>query len=438
MTLVTSVRVSTIVIGVGLLLQPLLAQQGGQAAPPSSPPPSGNTGGGTTGGNIPGGNTTTPGIGRPSTQLPGQNPTQQNRMDFPEMNRPIFLSGKVRLDDGTPPPETVVIERVCGGQARPEAYTDSKGHFSFELGRNQGMFADASVSGTGGMGGMDGMNSGGFGSSSSGMSGMGNNRGFSERDLLNCEIRAVLPGFRSEVVSLATRRSMDNPDVGTIILHRMGNVEGRVISGTSLNAPKDAKKAFDKGQDLVKKKKIDEAAKSFQKAVEVYPKYATAWYELGRLQEAQQQVDAAKKSYEQAVAADPKYINPHLSLAALAARSKDWQATADTTARVIKLDPFDYPAAYFYNSVANYNLKNYEAAEKSALEAQKLDTKHNIPKVNQLLGILLAEKRDFNGAAEQMRNYLKFAPGAQDAAMVRGQLAEIEKLSGGAGAPPQQ
>src|SRR5512144_1293969 len=134
MTLVTSVRVSTIVFGAGLLLQPLFAQQGGQGASPSPPPSSGNTGGGNAGGNIPGGNTTTPGAGRPSTQLPGQNPTQQNRMDFPEMNRPIFLSGKVRLDDGTPPPDTVVIERVCGGQGRPEAYTDSKGHFSFELG----------------------------------------------------------------------------------------------------------------------------------------------------------------------------------------------------------------------------------------------------------------------------------------------------------------
>ena len=148
-------------------------------------------------------------------------------------------------------------------------------------------------------------------------------RGISERDLLGCEIRAVLPGFRSEVVSLASRRSMDNPDVGTIILHRMGHVEGRIISGTSLNAPKDAKKAFEKGQDLVKKKKFDEAAKSFQKAVDLYPKYAAAWFELGRLQEAQNQPDEARKSYEQSTAADPRFISPHLALALAAARVKD-------------------------------------------------------------------------------------------------------------------
>src|SRR5262249_10453205 len=140
--------------------------------------------------------------------------------------------------------------------------------------------------------------------------------------------------------------------------------------------------------------------------------------------------DEAKKSYAASAAADPKFINPYLQLSGLAVRERNWKDLSDQTERVIKLDPFDYPQAYFYNSVANYNLKNYDAAEKSAIEAQKLDPKHQFRKVNHLLGILLAEKRDYTGAAEQMRSYLKFAPGAQDAGTVRDQLAEIEKLAG--------
>ena len=31
-------------------------------------------------------------------------------------NRPVFLSGKVVMEDGTPPPDAVIIERVCGGE----------------------------------------------------------------------------------------------------------------------------------------------------------------------------------------------------------------------------------------------------------------------------------------------------------------------------------
>src|SRR5262245_63092022 len=87
-----------------------------------------------------------PGGGR--TQPSGQPPDRTNQpSQFPDTTpRPIFLSGSVRLTDGTVPPDTVLIERVCNGRVRPEGYTDSKGNFSFQLGAQQGLvFADASV-----------------------------------------------------------------------------------------------------------------------------------------------------------------------------------------------------------------------------------------------------------------------------------------------------
>ena len=51
---------------------------------------------------------------------------------------------------------------------------------------------------------------------------------------------------------------------GTIILHRLANVEGVTISAVSLQAPKDAKKAYDKGHDLLKKKKPAETAATME------------------------------------------------------------------------------------------------------------------------------------------------------------------------------
>ena len=49
------------------------------------------------------------------------------------------------VDDGAPPPETVVIERVCNGNARAEGYTDRKGYFSIDLGMDRGVLQDAST-----------------------------------------------------------------------------------------------------------------------------------------------------------------------------------------------------------------------------------------------------------------------------------------------------
>ena len=62
---------------------------------------------------------------------------------------------------------------------------------------------------------------------------------------MDCDLRARLAGFRSQSVSLANRRPMDPPDIGTILLHRLSPTEGTtLISAVSLAAPKDAKKAY--------------------------------------------------------------------------------------------------------------------------------------------------------------------------------------------------
>src|SRR5687767_9674838 len=105
-----------------------------QAPAPAPAPPAGGGQGAPGGATNPGGGRPSPGIQQPGQQQPGQMPGRE-RDPFSEMqNRPVFLSGKVVMDDGTPPPDSVVIERVCGSVVRPEAHTDSKGRFSFQLG----------------------------------------------------------------------------------------------------------------------------------------------------------------------------------------------------------------------------------------------------------------------------------------------------------------
>lgn len=400
-------------------------QQGGQQQAPA-PPPGQGAPGGTPGapGGIPG---SIPGRGE---RVPPLGEPRERQQPFPEMQRPIFLSGKVMLEDGSAPMDQVVIEKVCNGQPMPQGYTDSKGRFQFQLGNNMSMLPDASIGSaadsspmdmTVGRGNMGGSQRGGFG---------GMQRGVSERDLIGCELRASLPGFRSDIINLTGRRVMDNPDVGTIVLRRLGHVEGLTISATTALAPKDARKAYEKGRESGKKNKLADAEKHFAKAVELYPKHAAAWFELGRLQENKKEFEAARKSYAESLAADGKFVSPYLQLAGLAASENNWQEVLDTTDRIIRLNPVDFPQAFFYNAIANLQLKKLDAAEKSAREAAKLDERHRIPKIEHVLGIILAQKNDFNAAAEHLRNYLKFAPKAGDVEHVKGQLAEIDRLRG--------
>ncbi len=375
------------------------------------------------GGNV-GGNTGRPTTPTPTTpNYPSQQQQQQPQLE--QMPRTYFLSGKVMMDDGTPPPEAVVIERVCGGMHRPEAYTDSKGRFSFQLGQSQQMLPDASVGSTD----MDPMGSANpqFGGRT--RSANRDIGGYDTR-MMGCEIRASLAGYRSDVVSLAGRRSLDNPEVGTIILHRLGNVEGTTISATSLNAPKDAKKAYEKGLSAMKKQKWEDAQTQLQKAVEIYPKYAAAWNELGDAFQRQNNAAEARKAYAQALSADPKYLKPYRQIAVLAMNDKNWQEVADTTSRLIRLDPVDYPDALLYNAIANVNLHKMDDAERSAREAVKVDTDHQYPRAEYVLGFILANKQDYAGALPLMKSYVQRSPDAPDVASVQQQIAQIEKVSG--------
>jgi superkiller protein 3 len=199
---------------------------------------------------------------------------------------------------------------------------------------------------------------------------------------------------------------------------------------TSLAAPNDARRAYEKCLIALHKHKQPEAGKDFQKAVDIYPKYAVAWYELGRIQEQEQNVAGARASYEKALAADPRFMSPYVQLAELAARARNWIELADTTDRLLQLDPMDYAFAYFDNAVANLNLGRMKEAEKSARAGLKVDTSHRFPKLAQVLARTLERKGDYAGAAENMRLYLQLAPDAEDAAKMRIRIGELDRLAG--------
>jgi tetratricopeptide (TPR) repeat protein len=216
----------------------------------------------------------------------------------------------------------------------------------------------------------------------------------------------------------------------------MGNVEGTSVSATSFAAPKDAKKAFDKGLQAQLKNKNDEAEREFEKAVELYPKYADAWYNLGKARARQKQNDSARDAFEKALAADNKLVGPYFELGLMAAGEQKWADAQKYLDRTNHLDPVDFPQSWYLQGVAEYQLGNLEAAEKAAREAQKLDPQHLNPKASYLLATVLVERRDYSAAVEEYKSYLKLAPNAPDSAQVQAKVDELSKFLAG-NAPPR-
>jgi tetratricopeptide (TPR) repeat protein len=401
-----------IIFPVCATVAPLQAQHGG------------GSGGGTGGAPVGAGSGSNGSVGMPggtSRNTTGYPNSSNSPSIYQDITRPVFLSGRVVMDDGSKPTSDVTIQRVCNGNPHTEAHVDSRGHFSFQVGANPLSYMDASESSVADPSSRPSMT----GNNSRTLDPL--NRGVNARDLNGCQLQAYFPGYRSDAVNLDQRHALDNPDVGTIVLHRLGNVQGTAVSITTEMAPKKARKDYEKGLQLSAKGKTEEAAEHFQSAVAEYPKFAIAWYELGRIQVTGKNFDGAQKSFEAAIAADSKYVSPYDSLANIAVMQGKWTEAADRSKQAVYLNPVEFPTSWFYNALANYNLKNPEAAEKSAKEVIKLDGAHRLPQAETLLAQICADRSDYAGAVQHLQTYLQLQPNSPNAPTLRQQLAKLQE-----------
>jgi Flp pilus assembly protein TadD len=234
-----------------------------------------------------------------------------------------------------------------------------------------------------------------------------------------CSVTIRLKGFQTAQVTLRND--------ATIVLKHSGVLrEGSTVTASSLNAPEPAKKAFGKGVNAMGDEKWAAAQKDFEKAVEIYPEYAMAWSDLGEALKRQSKPTEARAAWEKAVAVDPKYIKPYVQLTMLDLEEKHAEDAATIAGKAVAMNPLEFPDLYFYNAMANYNLKHYDVAETSARRATELDSAHEIPRAELLLGSVLAARGDRSGALQHFRKYLEMAPKAQDAEQVRRAIAQLE------------
>ncbi len=343
--------------------------------------------------------------------------TRVGEVDQRSMDRPSFVSGKVLMDDGSPLPGPVTVNLVCQGSVRQQAATFGDGDFRLELASDLKSM-DASVSGN-------------QADSLDAFARVPGGQSYADRelDLRGCELRTALAGFRSNSIRLGLRRSMENSDVGVIVLQRLGEVSGLTVSFTTLRAPKKARKAFDKAQKELKKPKgdISKAIKELEKAVKAFPEFAAAWYLLGTSRLALKEKSDARDSFNRAIEADSNYVNPYLSLAGLEMETENWPEVTRLCETVIALNPHIVEAQYF-NAVACLNLKKLDSAQESIEKVQAAGPSQFLPGSHYILGAVLAEKQQYDSSARQFQLFLQTSPGEPIESQLKQTLMDWEKL----------
>ena len=83
---------------------------------------------------------------------------------------------------------------------------------------------------------------------------------------------------------------------------------------------KAAREAYDRGIELATKKQISEAKAQFQKAMDLDPNYADAFFRMGRCYLKEGNVDQAKAMFEKTLSIDPNYASAKKELSQLEAK----------------------------------------------------------------------------------------------------------------------
>src|ERR1039457_2476603 len=192
------VRAITAAAAVGLLIPVAVIGQGTGGGAPA-----GGSTGGTTGGSTGGSGGTT---GRTPTPAPSSTTNPSTTPSPANIPQPIFVAGRVTLEDGTAPPGLVTLETVCNGAPHGEGYTDSKGYFSVELGARNGVIQDASEYTPTRNWNTSSVTSGSV------TSGPPGSCPSPDRKNMDYALQAKLAGYPSQTVSLSGRRPMDDPN----------------------------------------------------------------------------------------------------------------------------------------------------------------------------------------------------------------------------------
>jgi tetratricopeptide (TPR) repeat protein len=320
------------------------------------------------------------------------------------------LSGKLVADGSstfaTPANQGTVV-LVCDNRVRAHANPDKEGNFSITLG----------VAGQP--------------AQPAGMAQSGMDRG--DQNWMNCEIYAELAGYRSERLQVTQEPSSGENYVGNIQLHAVQSAENAAngqqftVSVNTLAVPEKARKQFDKGVQQARKGKLQAARDYFKRAVEVYPRFALAWLELGRVEVKQNSFVEAQQSFREAVTGDPKLEDGYVELARVAAVQRNWQGLAQATDTLVQRWPDSSPEYWFLNSAAYYNLANPQRAEQSVTRGLRLDPNHRLPQMEYLYGLILADKKQYKEAADHVALYLRLDPNCKDVALVRQNLAAFQQ-----------
>jgi lipopolysaccharide biosynthesis regulator YciM len=189
-------------------------------------------------------------------------------------------------------------------------------------------------------------------------------------------------------------------------------------------APKEARRQYEKAQKALEARKLGEAREHLAKAVEQYPCYARAQTDLGMVFGLQQDYTKAEAAMRKSLACDPGYVDASVELGQLLNAEKRFGEALPVLEQGARLSPGSWQF-YYELGVAQYGLKHYSAAESEFLKAQSLNA-YPSPELDVRLADVYLRESAFDKAYAKMQEYLKAEPQGRFAPHIREIMKQMQ------------
>lgn len=189
------------------------------------------------------------------------------------------------------------------------------------------------------------------------------------------------------------------------------------------NVPKNARKAYDQGLKSKADNKFDQALKSFDNAVQIFPEYFQALSEQGEIYIKLGRISAADDVFERALKIDDSYRPALRGLGLCKLQEQKFGEAARYLMRALESD-YDDADSHLFLGIALLNLKQPALAEQALHESLRLDNVR-AASAHVYLADLYSRQERYGAAADELHVYLAARPAAPNAAKLKEKEAQL-------------
>lgn len=198
------------------------------------------------------------------------------------------------------------------------------------------------------------------------------------------------------------------------------------IAIVDLNIPKPARKAVEKGVEAFNRGELDEARKSFETAIALYPNYASAYNFLGTTFVEQKETRRGQQAFEKAIELNQNFAEAYSNLAKLYFREQKLELCEPLLEKSVAADPRNAEALTYLVQVELLGGK-YGLAAANARRVHELP--HNeYAIVHFMAARALRANSQHAEAISEYKLFLQEAPNSKNSSQARQELTQLESL----------